>query len=534
MLACSGGDRGTTPSGGQTGTKEPKRGGVINYAGGLVGAWDTRGNSFDPHIESALGTANYRLFYQGILGYHPRSYEIEAELVQKWEQPSQTEYLFTLQPGVKWHNKAPANGRALTAEDIAFSLNRARTNEPRFQHASLFVSVDKIEAASATTVRLTTKAPDATLLAKLSGDGCLVLAPEVVDRTARLATAEHVVGTGPFVMRSVEERVAANYVRNPDYWKPGRPYLDEVRVLHVNDEQTGYAGFQAGQIDIARLNGAIAKEYITKQGSGYQPDWFKDVTMIAMTPNVTQKPMDDARITRALRLLMDHEEWRTAWCEVWFGRGRHGSIICTALDQWDFTEDEYARNIFWKSNKDEAVREAMSLLSAAGYNRDNPLRFDLVGHQGGFSEAAPQLLQGQWRRLGQGVVDATIRNLFELPVALQTQASGNFTYGCWGLAGAATEPDAWLTQLYHSNGSRNRLRFKDPQVDALIDKQRATFDLAQRKATIKEILTYMMDKSPGVIGSNRYYLQAVNPKVQEYAPEFYINGRQYEWMWLDS
>jgi hypothetical protein len=43
-----------------------------------------------------------------------------------------------------------------------------------------------------------------------------------------------------------------------------------------------------------------------------------------------------------------------------------------------------------------------------------------------------------------------------------------------------------------------------------------------------------MDKSPGVVGSNRYYLQAVNPKVREYAPEFYINGRQYEWIWLDS
>jgi len=49
---------------------------------------------------------------------------VEPEGAQKWEQPSPTEYLFHLQPNVKFHNKPPANGRLMTADDVVFSLNR--------------------------------------------------------------------------------------------------------------------------------------------------------------------------------------------------------------------------------------------------------------------------------------------------------------------------------------------------------------------------------------------------------------------------
>jgi peptide/nickel transport system substrate-binding protein len=355
-----------------------------------------------------------------------------------------------------------------------------------------------------------------------------------VQKFDKLTTADAVVGTGPFIMKSLQQNVAAEYVRNPDYWKPGLPYLDGVRTQQVQDEQTGYAAFQVGHIDIGRLTGALAKEYIAKQGAGYQPDWFKDITIIYGTPNTKAKPMDDARVTRALRLLTDHDEFKTGWAEVFFGRGRHASSLCTALDDWDLTEQEYAQKIFWKKPKDDAVKEAVQLLNAAGYSKDSPLSFELAGiNPPQFTSAATQLFQAQWKRLGQGLVDAHIKET-DNPTALALQANETFTYGVWGLGGAATEPDAWLSQLYYSSGSRNRMQLKDAKLDDQIDKQRAIFDVAQRKAAVKAIMGYLADNSPGVIGSNRYFLEAVKPKVQDYAPEFNINGRQYEWIWLNG
>lgn len=518
----------------RTPTTEPKRGGVLTHAGGPAGSFESRGVGLDPHTYLAVAGQNYRLFYQGLLGYNPRTYGIQPELAQKWEQPSQTEYIFTLQPGVKWHNKPPANGRELTVDDVVFSLERARTDNPRFYSRSILTAVDTIEAVDRTTVRLTTRQPDATTLSKLSADVLLVLAPEVVERAGgRFATAETAVGTGAFIMKSLEEQVGAEYVRNPDYWKPGLPYLDGLRTVHLPDEQAAWAAFLAGKVDIARLSGTEVKVYVAQQGPNYTPDWFKDNTVIILQPNAKAAPMNDPRVTRALRLLLDHDEWKTAWAEVWFGRGRHGSIFPTALDTWDLTEEEYTRHLEWKQPKDEAAREALALLNAAGFTRANPLRFELTGRTDSFAAAANEVAQAQWKRLGQGVVDVQI-NQVDIAVANQLRARRQFTYLIHGNVAGTTEPDSWLSEIYHSRGSANFMNFSDPKVDEMIDRQRTLFDLQQRKALVREMVLYLIDHCPGVVGSNRLFLNAVKPQVRNYTPEFHIHGAQYETVWLDT
>src|SRR6476646_2902042 len=144
---------------GQTG-KQPKKGGVLTYAGGSGFAYDTQGRTFDPTVQTQFGAKGYTLFYERLLAYNLVNYAIEPELAQKWEQPAPTEYVFHLQPGVKWQNKPPVNGRPLVADDIVWTLERARTDDPKFFSRSLLTQVDKISAPDASTVRITTKSPD--------------------------------------------------------------------------------------------------------------------------------------------------------------------------------------------------------------------------------------------------------------------------------------------------------------------------------------------------------------------------------------
>jgi peptide/nickel transport system substrate-binding protein len=512
---------------------QPKRGGVIVHAGGPLGTYDTQGTTLDPHVNVPLGTRSFRHFYQGLLGYEFRTYAVEPELAQKWEQPSTTEYVFTLQPNVRWHNKPPANGRELTAEDVVWSFERARTNEPRFASRPFLFTVDKIEAVGKNQVRLTTSQQDGGLLNKIAADSLMVLAPEVVERAGRFATEDTAVGTGPFIMRSVEQNVGAEYVRNPDYWKAGLPYLDGIRSQHFNDEQPAYAAFRAGQVDVTRFTGAQAREYIARQGPGYTPEWFKDDSGLALFPNTKVKPFDDIRVGRALRLMIDHQEFKSAWAEVWFGAGRHGSIFTPAQDQWDLTEEEYETYLEWRQPKDAAVREAHALLSAAGFSRDNPLRFEMLSSQSGFVEAMTQLAQGQWRRFGQGVVDPSIR-VVELGPWIQATNNRTFAYGSGGRSGITFDPDATLVQIYRTGGARNFETISDPKLDALIDRQRGIFDVQQRKAAIREIILYMMDNHPSTIPAGRLHLNGINPRLRGFAPQFYMNGRQFEKIWLDG
>src|SRR6476469_9958200 len=98
-LAAAGcGKSGTpSPSAKPSGAQQPKRGGVLTYAGGAAGSYDTQGRTFDPMIQTQFGAKSYTLFYQRLLAYNLVSYKLEPELAQKWEQPGPTEYLFTLQ-----------------------------------------------------------------------------------------------------------------------------------------------------------------------------------------------------------------------------------------------------------------------------------------------------------------------------------------------------------------------------------------------------------------------------------------------------
>lgn len=532
ILGCAG-DRAPPPDRASPGTAPaPKRGGELVRAGGSGQSFDVEGAILDPHRQSVSRTRGQRFFYQGLLAYDFRTFEAEPELAQRWEQPSPTEYIFHLQPGVRWHDKPPVNGRELTTSDIVFSINRVMTNDPRFVHRSLLVTVAKVEATNQSTIKVTTKEPDAVLLSRLASDGTLVLAPEAVEKADEFATADEAIGTGAFIIKSVEEKVAAEYVRNPNYWKAGRPYLDKVVIRYFPDEEVSYAAFLAGRVHVSNVPAPEGSRYIAAQGPNYIPDWAANPTIHFATPNLKSKPMDDGRVTRALRLLIDHEEFRTSWARTHGGRGRHGSVLPSTLEAWDLTEEEYKKLIFWQQPKDAAVREALALLAAAGFTRDNPVKLEFAYQGTGSISAAAEMQDAQWRRLGQGVVQPQLKNVptGQLPRIRATRA---FAYLLQGASAGADDPDPWFTQNYRSGGSLNYMGLEDPRLDALIDRQRGLFNLSERRAVVREVMSYMAENSPGITNILTTPLRAVNPKVRGYIPEFFVNGRQYEWIWLD-
>lgn len=520
-----------SPGGGAA--KQPRAGGALNHPGGTAGSFDTLGLTFDPHIQGQSSEQSYTLFYERLLGYDPLTYKVEPEIGQKWEQISPTEYRFSLQPGVKWHNKPPLDGRPLTTDDILYSLQRVQTNDPKFVNRSLLSFVDKIEAPDKSTITITTKVPNASTLLTFSHDSLAIVAKEVFEKNPKPVSADQVIGTGAFMMASIEEKVGGDYVRNPAYWKPGVPYLDHLRTHQFNDLLTAWSAFQGGQMDVALLPGTEVKNFVAKQGSGYVPSWFPDYTVSICIPNIRTKPMSDARVVRALRLLIDHDEFITAWANPQYGHGGYGSIFPAALSSSDLTDDEYRSYLEWKQPKDAAAKEALSLLSAAGYSKDNPLHFTLNAVNKDHDQAAAELLQSQWKRLGQGAAEPEIK-LADTATASDIRAARSFTWGNYGISPGMPDPDAWLSTCYRTGASQNYAGFSDPQVDAMIDKQRGIFDETQRKAVVKDIVKYMIDHGPNTIGATRYFLNGVSPKVQGFTPEYYLNGRLYQKVWMSS
>lgn len=523
LAGCSGGKGGgssrTSPA--QPGAPAtPKRGGSLSIAINFQ-------QQFDPHTVAVSQTSTYGFFYQNLVRVNPRTYDIEPEIAQKWETPSPTELVFTIAPKVTWHNKPPANGRPLKIDDIIYSLNRVRTNEPKFVYKSALADVDTMEAVDDHTLKLTLKAPNAYQLGNLTIAGVKILAPEVVDAAkGNLSEASTVVGTGAFVLQSRELNVGSALARNPSYWKPGLPYLDRIdcRVFQNNDSQLEWSAFLAGGLDKEIVPGAQSRDTETNRKDQYNLDWNGDQAGYLLIANTRRKPFDDPRVTRALRLLVDHTEFKTAWADAWFGRGRFASIFPAALESWDLSEDEYAKYLEWKNPKDDAIKEALSLLTAAGFGKDKPLKFTIAGVNNDYNTAARELVQAQFKRNGQGAVDPEIKS-YEEAAFTPTRANGDFDYYAAGNSPGGIQPDDWFSEVYQTGGSRNYGKMSDPQLDQMIAKQRTILDESERKKAIREIIVYMIDHSPYTFQAGVFDLNATKKDVQGTPPE----GRSSKW-----
>ncbi|MPZ23403.1 MAG: hypothetical protein GEU28_07630 [Dehalococcoidia bacterium] len=508
----------------------PRSGGSLrrqtNYGGYL---------NLDPHVENGGKGREYGTFYQGLVRYDPPTYDIVPLLAESWEQPSDVELIFHLQPGVKWHDRPPANGRELTADDVVFSFERMRTDSPEFFAKDFFPTVERLEAPDQATISVTLNEPDADILSRFAGDGIVILAPEVVEQAGEFATAETAVGTGAFLVESRQSEVGMRLVRNPDYWRADSPYLDAIDLHFFSNnpaDERGWAAFLAGELDMAAAPGTEAQGYIAEQGSGYEPLWFEDTAGFFLVPNVRVEPFNDPRVTKALRLLVDHEEFKTAWAEVWFGRGSHASYFPSSLRSWDFEEDEYATFLEWKQSKDEAVQEAVALLGAAGFTGDSPLQAEILCTAGSYGQGGAELLNAQWARLGQGVVASAIRAV-DSATYQDVRSSSEFQYGFISNGAAFNGPGFWLDEVYRSDTRKNYWGYSDPELDRMISGQRTLYDSEERQSTIKDILRHMIDNHPGVMVTARGILNVRQPQLRDVAAEWHMFGPQYDEVWLD-
>lgn len=178
---------------------------------------------------------------------------VQAGLATAWEWgPGNRSLTLRLRPGVRF-----ADGSALDAEDVVWSLDRARRDGP---WRSLLGSIDRVDgAAGQVTVHL--KQPDPTLLPALATFNTGILPHRLVMATAGAnleekirAFAERPIGTGPFVLAEWRRGQFMLLRKNPNYWKQGEdgqplPYLDEIRFEIVPDDATRLLKLRAGELD---------------------------------------------------------------------------------------------------------------------------------------------------------------------------------------------------------------------------------------------------------------------------------------------
>src|SRR5262249_24900310 len=147
-------------------------------------------------------------------------------------------------------SQAPGERRELTADDVRYSVERFLTVKGN-PMAYMLKSVDRVDVVDRYTVKFVMKEPFSWLLEALATPMAVpIVARECVEKFGDLKKAEAVVGTGPWMLESHRPNVGLTFVRHPNYFVAGLPYIDRIEYLVDEDNGSRMAAFVAGKYDL--------------------------------------------------------------------------------------------------------------------------------------------------------------------------------------------------------------------------------------------------------------------------------------------
>src|SRR5713226_8922102 len=166
-----------------------------------------------------------------------------------------TELKFPLRQGVKWHD-----GKPFTAKDVKCTWDTLMERGPdKFRinpRKAWYRNVSEITTNGDVEVTFHLKRPQPYLIALLASGQSPVYPCHVTPAQMR----QHPIGTGPFKFVEYKPNEHIKTVRNPDYWKPGRPYLDAIETTIIADTSTRHLAFLAGKFDMIQTTIPLLKD----------------------------------------------------------------------------------------------------------------------------------------------------------------------------------------------------------------------------------------------------------------------------------
>ena len=285
---------------------------------------------------------------------------IIPDLAESWEVEDGQVYTFTLREGVTWHDGTP-----LVAEDVVWAIGKLQ--EVEGQRRGEFASVESVEAPDDRTVRMTLVKPRVSWLAVLGLYTGPIAPRHVYEATGGDLTQGPVVGTGPFMFQEYELDQHIEMVRYDNFYEPGIPYLDLIRVLIIPDEATRLAAFRTGRVHTLWMGATwvnrLQVEDLQRSVPDLSPNEHEAMQAKIILVNSNTPPFDDVRVRRAMFLAVD----RWAALQVLPDTVRPAGPVVPP--NWAIPDDELFQMPGYRQGdaKEQDREEARALLAEAGY-----------------------------------------------------------------------------------------------------------------------------------------------------------------------
>ncbi|MEA2845046.1 MAG: peptide/nickel transport system substrate-binding protein, partial [Rhodospirillaceae bacterium] len=295
---------------------------------------------------------------------------IVPDLASAWSwDESGTAVTFKLRQGVKWHD-----GKPFTARDVkcTWDLLQGKGSEtlrvnPR---KTWYGNLDTVFVKADDEVTFKLKRPQPAFLALLASGfspvyPCHVPAAEMRRRP---------VGTGPFKFVEFKPNELIRVARNPNYWKPGRPYLDGIEYTIIKNQSTGALSFVAGTVDMTSPYFlqvpmlADIKAQVPQASCALVPTNVQRNVMI----NREALPFNKPEMRRAVALTLD----RRAFIETLTqGKGDiGGALLAPPEGIWGMPAELMQKLPGYDPDVEKNRSEARKIMESAGYGPGNRLK----------------------------------------------------------------------------------------------------------------------------------------------------------------
>ena len=465
--------------------------------------------SFNYYLDQNVTSAElFGQLYETLLAQNPVTLELEPLLADRCVLGDDRKtFTFHLNPLAKW-----SDGRPVTAEDVRWTF--ATILDPKNLTGPHKIGLERFEPPEIlddATVRFVAKEVHWENLLTLAG---LQVLPKhaFAGKDFNLQNFEFPVVSGPYRLGEIKEGLQVSLERRPDWWAADLPRFrhvanfDVLRYRFFEDNDNAFEAFKKGEIDVFPVyvahvwaNQTSGEKYdrnwIVKQGiENRNPVGFQGIAL-----NQRRPPLDDPRVRRALAHLYHREKMNeTLMYNAYF---LHRSYFEDLYDEAHPCENELI-----PFDKDRA----RALLAEAGWTADpatglltkdgRPLRLRYLS-RGSTDDKFTAIFQEDLKDVGiELVVD---KKDWAAWAKDMDEYNYDLTWAAWS-AGLFKNPESmWSSQEADRPSGQNIVGYKNPAVDALIDAQRAEFDVAKRHEIVRKIDAIVARDVPYVLLWNK-------------------------------
>jgi ABC-type transport system substrate-binding protein len=493
-------------------------------------------HTLDPHFAyDTLSTAACRLLYDGLLDYDYEGQMIPglaAELPAVSDQGRV--FRFTLRDGIKFHN-----GREVTAEDISWSMHRLlseRIGSPGYPffksivgapayHAGEVDHIEGIVVVDDRTIEFRLDEADQTFLNALAMPFAYPLAREHVEELEQAegvtAVGRNPIGTGPFAFARWERGVQVEFDRFEEYWAP-RARAEHMIFLENIQADVASARFRNGDVDIVYRPSKVNRLFL-RESEAWAPYRAEapSPALYALGLNCELPPFDNVHVRRAVAYAIDRSK---------FERLDPGRAIAAT---------QVLPPMLPPHDPNLPTRQVFDLDRAREEMR-------LAGFPDGLSEPVMLWVRGESE---VRVAQFFQQDLKEIGIEIELKMVSFATYlketGKPRVAQAAftgwhqdfPDPSNFMDILFHSRSihpenSENRSFYRNPKLDAILDRARAEVDHEVRLALYAEANEILAEEAPWAFLYYPVDMFAWQPYVKGFRPHpVWLN--EYRNVWLD-